>query len=123
MARRSVCRPGGLQSPEIRLDALRAETAGDSEFPDLKILQAGTNHAITFAESWRKILRSPFHPNIDRSQSEEAAGFNLQSIVSDRTIVASPINRDKFCPVFLDSVIAPIRSVSANMPSSSHHSR
>src|SRR5260221_14776064 len=96
MARRSVCRPGGLQSPEIRLDALRAETAGDSEFPDLKILQAGTNHAITFAESWRKILRSPFHPNIDRSQSEEAAGFNLQSIVSDRTIVSSPINQGKF---------------------------
>src|SRR6266404_2499505 len=29
MARRSICRPGGLQSPEIRLDALHAETAGD----------------------------------------------------------------------------------------------
>src|ERR1700747_2122805 len=114
MARRSICRPGGLQSPEIRLDALHAETAGDgatleglaartllrSGFPDLKILQAWTNHAITLAESWRKILRSPFHPNIDRPQSKEAAGFNLQSIVTDRTIMASSINRDKFLSRF-----------------------
>src|ERR1700736_1306780 len=108
MAWRSVCRFGGLQPAEIRIDGppgkcLKTEWAVQllrhSQVQN-SLSQTCTDRAITLQESRRKVIRPTLRPDIDCRQSKKAAHLDFQRIAFDRMPVAASINRYEFLPRF-----------------------